>query len=158
MGKARCSGQLAGRRRVAGRDRTGTRPNPRHTQLEGCRPHRHRSPRPVTETRSLWACLVRWRSCDRWPGSPAQEAKTAGSRRKPIRLICDGHILACAKKGRALVEMSLVPLPAQDHPYRTAVLAHTISYAGGASSRCPRRGNVQGTSRDLLEEREAHVE
>ncbi len=37
----------------------------------------------VAETKGLWACLVRWRSCDRWPGRPAQEAKTAGSRREP---------------------------------------------------------------------------
>ncbi len=41
------------------------------------------SSRAVAETKGLWACLVRWRSCDRWPGRPAQEAKTAGSRREP---------------------------------------------------------------------------
>ena len=37
----------------------------------------------VAEIKGLWACLVRWRSDDRRPGSATQEAKTAGSRREP---------------------------------------------------------------------------
>ena len=40
----------------------------------------------VTEIEGLWACLVGWRANDRRPGSPAQGAKTAGSRGEPSPL------------------------------------------------------------------------
>ena len=42
-----------------------------------------RKTKDVAETKGLWACLVRWRSCSRWPGGTAHGAKTAGSLREP---------------------------------------------------------------------------